>query len=164
MNQKLIGMCGKLDNMSSEIGDMHMHGAAHNEIQPLQKALNRLAEEHNTLMDEMDTFQQPVHGWACFHCGYRFFDYDKAKAHFGEDPKGTAKCKEESLIKLDSYDKVYELLFTSLGYHPSEPWADDLGDILHDSQSRNGVAVVANTSHDEYVEITLRIPRKKKRS
>ena len=33
-----------------------------------------------------DTYEMPVDGWVCFHCGVRFKKPGEAREHFGEKP------------------------------------------------------------------------------
>lgn len=39
-----------------------------------------------------DTYQQPEHGWTCFHCGETFTAPGAARDHFGETPGKVAGC------------------------------------------------------------------------
>ena len=39
-----------------------------------------------------DTYQQPEHGWTCFHCGETFKTIGSARDHFGETPKEVPGC------------------------------------------------------------------------
>lgn len=45
-------------------------------------------------MDE--TYEQPVYGWTCFHCGETFTTVGSARDHFGSDPD----CEPACLIRV----------------------------------------------------------------
>ena len=40
-----------------------------------------------------DTYQQPEHGWTCFHCGETFKKFGAARDHFGATLDETAGCQ-----------------------------------------------------------------------
>lgn len=41
----------------------------------------------------MDTYNAPVGGWTCFHCGENFKTPDSARDHFGFDPSADPACR-----------------------------------------------------------------------
>lgn len=45
--------------------------------------------------DEPDTYQPPLHGWTCFHCGQTFHTFNRARDHFGGDPMKEPACRIE---------------------------------------------------------------------
>lgn len=57
--------------------------------------LSESADLYNRLIDKEETQYAPAFGWVCFHCGYRFYEYDKAKAHFGPTPDKEPACQTE---------------------------------------------------------------------
>ncbi len=64
------------------------------------------------------TYQQPKHGWTCFHCGETFKKFGAARDHFGEDIEGSAGCQIKAgeerglLMALRKCQKNYsDLLF-----------------------------------------------------
>lgn len=79
----------QLDVLSLEYGDLL---ARRRNTSHIEERLNALADQHNELMDQVEKFYPPTTGWACFHCGHRFFDQDKARAHFGTEPTEKPKC------------------------------------------------------------------------
>lgn len=79
----------RLDVLGLEMSDLI---ARRRNTSHIEEQLNVLADEHNALMDQVETFIPPATGWACFHCGHRFFDQDKARAHFGTEPTEKPKC------------------------------------------------------------------------
>ena len=52
---------------------------------------NKYAELQAAAKD--DTYQQPEHGWTCFHCGDTFTTPGSARDHFGHDPGSATACK-----------------------------------------------------------------------
>ena len=55
--------------------------------------LERMAARHNEVIEQANTYAPPMFGWTCFHCGFRFFDEDKAREHFGETPTQRPICQ-----------------------------------------------------------------------
>lgn len=45
-----------------------------------------------------DTYQAPVHGWTCFHCGETFRSAKAAREHFGPTPDWSPKCIERKTV------------------------------------------------------------------
>lgn len=43
--------------------------------------------------DGRDTYDQPKHGWTCFHCGETFTTPGRARDHFGGTPNSMAACR-----------------------------------------------------------------------
>lgn len=44
-------------------------------------------------MTKPDTYEQPAHGWTCFHCGETFTTVGGARDHFGADPIAEPGCR-----------------------------------------------------------------------
>ena len=42
---------------------------------------------------EIDTYEMPMHGWTCFHCGETFKTPGGARDHFGSEPLAEPGCK-----------------------------------------------------------------------
>lgn len=60
------------------------------------------------IQDAEGTYQPPVDGWCCFHCGERFnvamqgswqAAKDAAIEHFGHDPRWTVACVERGQLR-----------------------------------------------------------------
>lgn len=58
---------------------------------------------------EEDTYEAPVHGWTCFHCGQTFTTYRGAGLHFGKDVKGRPICHDPDAL-VDEYDAALSVL------------------------------------------------------
>ena len=40
-----------------------------------------------------DSYQKPLHGWTCFHCGETFKTVGAARDHFGFEPSSDLACR-----------------------------------------------------------------------
>lgn len=45
-------------------------------------------------MEPNDTYEKPLHGWTCFHCGETFTKEGSARNHFGAVPTAQPGCTE----------------------------------------------------------------------
>ena len=63
-------------------------------------------------MADAGTYQQPEHGWCCFHCGETFWKYGEAYMHFGPRPTSVPACKLDRGVLIDlraAEERVAEL-------------------------------------------------------
>lgn len=47
---------------------------------------------HTNGAHDTETYEQPAHGWTCFHCGETFFAWGTAQEHFGATPRREPGC------------------------------------------------------------------------
>lgn len=107
MNRSGEDIASDLDGIAKEIDDtnytfVHMR---QEKMRSLTARRDVLLEEHKAALERQSYVTIPVYGWACFHCGERFYEVDKAREHFGTVPSAKVVCDKnreaESWAKLD---------------------------------------------------------------
>jgi hypothetical protein len=62
-------------------------------------------------------------------------------------------------LLLDGYEEIEDAIFDGTGFHASESGPTELADIIADFTETGENVVFADATHDEYVELIIRIPR-----
>jgi hypothetical protein len=94
MNRSGEDIASDLDGIAKEIDDtnytfVHMR---QEKMRSLTARRDVLLEEHKAALERQSYVTIPVYGWACFHCGERFYEVDKAREHFGTVPSAKVVC------------------------------------------------------------------------
>lgn len=71
----------------------HLPDFVRRDIEATTLDLRESADLYNRLIENEETQHAPAYGWVCFHCGHRFYEYDKALAHFGPTPDKEPACQ-----------------------------------------------------------------------
>ncbi len=57
-------------------------------------AAKKALEFVESIREELTTtYEIPVEGWVCFHCGERFMTLNRARDHFGPTPGSMTACQ-----------------------------------------------------------------------
>lgn len=89
----------ELDELAYKLAQLKKHPMqdfVRRDIEVTTLDLRESADLYNRLIDKEETQHAPAFGWTCFHCGFRFYEYDKAKEHFGPTPDKEPVCQSES--------------------------------------------------------------------
>lgn len=95
-SKQIDDLAEKLDVLAAELFLLKKKAPSEdvlNSIDSTSEELQKTAEFYNELIDKEPTHRAPAFGWACFHCGFRFYTQKAAREHFGETPEADPACQ-----------------------------------------------------------------------